>query len=173
MNNDSINRDISIRMPTAADAGTLADIYNHYVINTHITFDIDPVSVENRLEWMAGYNNSNRYRLLIAESNGIVLGYASSSRFRVKPAYDNSVETTIYLDPGAAGSGLGALLYGALLESLAAAGVHRCYGVIALPNPASIRLHSRFGFTEAGRLTEVGYKFDQYWDTLWMEKRLG
>ena len=98
--------------------------------------------------------------------------FRSSSRFRVKPAYNNSVETTIYLNPDATGKGIGRRLYAALLDELTSTSVHRCYGVIALPNDASVRLHKQLGFTEAGHLTEVGYKFDRYWDTLWLEKRL-
>lgn len=161
---------MNIRQASAIDATPLAEIYNHYVTHTAVTFDVVPVTTENRLEWINRSNLNPFHRLFIGEIDGVVIGYASSSQFRVKPAYDRSVETTIYLAPDAQGSGLGRRLYGHLLDELAATQVHRCYGVIALPNDASVALHQRLGFSDVGHLTEVGYKFDQYWDTVWMEK---
>jgi phosphinothricin acetyltransferase len=99
-----------------------------------------------------------------------VLGWASSTRLRPKPAYDRSVETTVYLDPDATGCGLGRLLYDRLLGELEAAGVHRAYAVIALPNPVSVAFHERYGYRRVGLFEEVGYKFDRYWDVAWYER---
>lgn len=166
---------ISIRSATDSDAPALTDIYNHYVVNTHITFDLEPVDVANRLQWMAQYKKeckNERHQLLVAELEGKVIGYACSGSLRTKPAYQRSVETTIYLEHSAGGRGFGKKLYGELLNRLAATDVHRCYGVIALPNEGSVRLHESLGFKPVGQLHEVGYKFDQYWDTLWLEKAL-
>ncbi|MBO6558130.1 MAG: N-acetyltransferase [Pseudomonadales bacterium] len=161
---------LSIREATQDDATALADIYNHYVRETHITFDLEPVTVENREVMIEGYNKNARHRLFVGTDNEQVVGYVSSSQFRTKPAYDLSVETTIYLDQGMTGRGYGKKLYEHLFRELEATDVHRYYGIIALPNQASIELHREFGFVEKGILTEVGYKFDKYWDTLWMEK---
>ncbi|MBT4162727.1 MAG: N-acetyltransferase [Gammaproteobacteria bacterium] len=165
-----MNKDLVIRNAVLGDAEPLAAIYNYYVENTHITFDLDAVSIEDRREWLIQYNQNLPHRLLVAEENGNVIGYASSSRFRPKPAYHRSVETTIYLDPGHQGKGYGRMLYDHLLNELAKTNVNRCYGIIALPNDASVVLHRHLGFTEVGHLTEVGFKFEKYWDTLWMEK---
>ncbi|MEO0869641.1 MAG: N-acetyltransferase family protein, partial [Cyanobacteria bacterium J06642_11] len=99
-------------------------------------------------------------------------GYATSSKFSQKAAYDTSVETSIYLLPDAQGQGLGTRLYETLFESLADADVHRAYAGITLPNPASVALHQKLGFHSAGRYREVGRKFDQYWDVEWFEKSL-
>ena len=164
---------LTIREATPGDLESLTAIYNHYVVHTHITFDLQPVTIENRRVWLTHYNQDARYRLFAGVKDDQVIGYASSSQFRTKPAYDQSVETTIYLSPDATGHGFGHRLYEHLLQSLDPADVHRCYGVIALPNDASVSLHKRLGFSEAGKLTEVGFKFDQYWDTLWMERSLG
>ena len=166
-----MSKEVYIRNATEADIESLTGIYNHYVVNSHITFDLKPVSIENRLEWLSRYNRDDAHRLLVAETDQRVLGYASSSQFRVKPAYRNSVETTIYLDPDATGMGVGQRLYAALLDELTNSRVHRCYGIVALPNDASVKLHRQLGFEEVGHFSEVGFKFDRYWDTLWLEKR--
>ncbi len=99
-------------------------------------------------------------------------GNSSSSSFRPKPAYYRSVETTIYLAEDYAGNGYGQQLYDHLISVLKETEAKRCYGIIALPNDGSIRLHEKLGFKKVGHLSEVGFKFDQYWDTAWMEKSL-
>lgn len=159
-----------IREAVETDMASLKDIYNYYVRQTHVTFDLEEVSIDNSKNWFTTFNRNDLHRLFVAEIDQEIMGYACSSQFRSKPAYDLSVETTIYLDHTVQGTGYGAKLYQHLLRRLADTRVHRCYGIIALPNPASVALHARLGFTEAGRLSEVGYKFGQYWDTLWMEK---
>ncbi len=161
---------LTIREATRDDATALAEIYNHYVRTTHITFDLEPVTVENRERMIDGYNKNARHRLFVGTDNEQIVGYVSSSQFRTKPAYDLSVETTIYLDHRSTDKGYGKKLYAHLFRELEATDVHRYYGIIALPNEASIELHREFGFVEKGILTEVGYKFEKYWDTLWMEK---
>ncbi len=108
-----------------------------------------------------------------AEGDGALLGYATSSAFRPKAAYATSVEVTVYCAPRAAGRGVGTLLYEALFEALAGEDIHRAYAGIALPNDASVRLHTRFGFRHIGTYTEVGRKFGRYWDVAWYQKDLG
>ena len=100
------------------DLPELVRIYNHYVAKTHITFDIPTFTVEERRPWFESFSESGPYRLLVAEIAGQPVGYASSSRFRLKPAYDQSVETTIYLDATFVGRGIGPQLYASLLEVL-------------------------------------------------------
>ena len=102
-----------------------------------------------------------------------VLGYATSSPFRPKPAYSTSVEVSVYCAPEAAGRGIGTLLYKALFEALEGEDLHRAYAGIAQPNEASARLHARFGFRHIGTYEEVGRKFGRYWDVAWYEKKLG
>jgi phosphinothricin acetyltransferase len=101
-----------------------------------------------------------------------ILGYATSSPYRPKPAYSTSVEATVYVAPDAGRRGIGTLLYKALFAALAGEDVHRAYAGIAQPNEASVRLHERFGFRHAGTYTEVGRKFGRYWDVAWYEKEL-
>jgi phosphinothricin acetyltransferase len=162
---------MQIRDATADDLPRLLEIYNHYVEHTHVTFDVEPLSLEERRRWLEGFAIQGPHRLFVAEEGGVLAGYASSSTFRVKPAYVRSVETSIYLAPESAGRGVGTLLYAALLEALDAdADVHRAYGGVAIPNDASIALHRRLGFEPVGIFAEVGFKFGRYWDVSWFER---
>ncbi|MFF1694643.1 GNAT family N-acetyltransferase [Streptomyces sp. NPDC058257] len=106
-------------------------------------------------------------------SPGLILGYATSSPFRTKPAYATSVEVSVYCAPDAAGRGIGTLLYKTLFEALEGEDLHRAYAGIAQPNDASGRLHERFGFRHVGTYREVGRKFGRYWDVAWYERPLG
>jgi phosphinothricin acetyltransferase len=160
------------RAATRADVPRLTEIYNHYVIHTPVTFDLEPYTVERRMEWFEQFAAVGRHRLLVAEENGIVMGYAGCTRFRAKPAYNTTVETTIYSAPEAVGKGLGKKLYAALFEALAGENVHRLVGGFTLPNAGSQKLHEYFGFKNVGVFSEVGYKFGKYWDVQWTERPL-
>lgn len=162
---------LRIRDIESNDLPAVTEIYNHYVTHTAITFDIETFSAEQREPWFQQFQPGSPYQCLIVEDDDNILGYASSSKFRPKPAYDQSVEVTIYLDPGASGRGLGARLYQQLITNLTEQDVHRAYAIIALPNPQSIKLHTNHGFEAVGTLHEVGYKFGKYHDTLWLEKK--
>ena len=167
------NGKVNVRPATQEDLGQLNDIYNRYVVETHFTFDIEPMTIEARREWFAHYDSTGRYRVLVGVSDATVIGYASSSRWRPKPAYETSVETSIYLAPDAVGRGIGTKLYEELFKQLQREDLHRAYAGIALPNQASIALHERVGFKRVAHFTEQGRKFDRYWDVGWYEKPLG
>ena len=168
-----INTRIEVRPATAEDLSAVNEIYNQYVVEAHHTFDLEPMSMEARREWFTHYGATGRHRFLVAVSEGRVIGYACSSQFRTKPAYETSVETSIYLAPDAIGRGAGIRLYEKLFKALEGEDVHRAYAGIALPNPASVGLHERFGFKRVGHFTEQGRKFGRYWDVAWFEKPLG
>ena len=162
-----------IRAATPEDLPRLTDIYNHFVRESYTTFDTDVFSVEARRAWFDKFADHGRYRLLVGDVDGDLVGYASSQPLRPKPAYDQSVETTVYLAPEFVGFGYGETLYRALLDLLSARDdVHRAYGVIAMPNDGSVRLHEKLGFRHVGTLSEVGYKFGKYWDTAWFERNM-
>ena len=162
---------VTIRPAASADLNRLVEIYNHYVSETHVTFDTEPFAVGARTQWFNQFAEDGPYRLLVAEQENEVIAYVSSTPFKVKPAYGTSVETTIYIDKEHTGHGVGKQLFVELLEQLAnEASVHRVYGGIALPNPASIALHEGLGFIHVGSYHEVGYKFGKYWDVNWYEK---
>lgn len=161
-----------LRAARSEDLPRLTQIYNHYVLQSPATFDLEPKTLQQRAEWFAQFATTGRYRLIIAEEAGTVVGYAGTTRFRVKPAYDRTVETTVYCAPEAIGRGIRARLYTALFETLANEDVHRIVAGFVPPNPASEKLHQRFGFKVVGIFTEQGYKFGRYWDVCWMERPL-
>ena len=161
-----------IRDATRADLPRLTDIYNHYVINTPITFDVEPYTVETRTPWFEEHASRGRHRLMVAEEDSKVIGYASSGRFRAKAAYDTTVEASIYCAPEAMGRGIGTKLYDALFQALLDQDINRIVAGVTLPNDASVALHRRFGFQPIGTYTEVGRKFGRYWDVMWFERPL-
>jgi phosphinothricin acetyltransferase len=177
--------DLLIRAARIEDLAALTEIYNHYVQTSQVTFDIEPFTVEKRREWFGHYAETGPHRLLVAVAGGAggaggthgddgrdPIGYATSGRLRPKPAYATSVETSVYVHPDARCTGVGTALYAALFDALAKEDVHRAYAGIALPNPASVALHLRFGFREIGTYREVGRKFGRYWDVQWFEREL-
>lgn len=162
----------TIRRGTERDLDAINDIYNYYIAETAITFDIQPWNSEKRHNWFQQFDTSGPYQLFVADDGENVVGFAYSAQFRPKAAYDPSVEVTVYLVESAKSAGLGTKLYAALFAALAGADVHRAYAGIAVPNPASVALHKKVGFELAGRFSEVGRKFDRYVDVEWFEKRL-
>jgi phosphinothricin acetyltransferase len=165
-----VTTDIKIRPATSLDLPRLTEIYNHYVINTPVTFDIQPYLAENRATWFSQFSTAGRHRLLVAVENGVIVGYTGTTKFRPKAAYDTTVETTIYCAPGSEGKRIGSRLYAALFEAIAQEDVQRIVAGYTLPNPASAALHQRFGFKRVGIFSEVGRKFGRYWDVAWSER---
>ena len=166
--------DALIRPASEADYPAITEIYNHYIVNSPATFDLEPYTLEARRPWFDAFATSDRYKLFVAAGagadDGTVRGYAGSMRFRTKAAYDPTIETTLYLAPEAAGQGLGRRLYAALFEALEGEDVHLVLAGITLPNPASIALHESCGFERMGVFRDVGRKFGRYWDVAWHQK---
>lgn len=159
-----------VRVASSSDLDALTEIHNYYVENTHISFDVQAFTPEQREPWFHAHSNCRRHRIVVAENEKGILGYACTGQFRSKAAYDTTVEASIACRPGASGKGIGSMLYGELFRLLATEDVHRVVAGIAQPNDASNRLHEKFGFREIGVFTEVGRKFGKYWDVRWMEK---
>jgi phosphinothricin acetyltransferase len=160
-----------IRPGQPADLPAIVELYNPYVTDSGVTFDVEPFTPETRRPWFDQFAERGPYRLLVAEEDGL-LGYAGSMRYRPKRGYDSTVETTIYLAPQAQRRGVGRKLYTALFEALAGEDLHRALAGIQLPNDASVRFHEQFGFKKVAHFTEQGRKFGRYWDVAWMEKPL-
>lgn len=161
---------MQIRQAAVEDAGRVAEIYNGYVLHTTITFENQAVPVEEMARRIREKLGS--YDWIVAEVEQTVVGYAYYGSFRPRPAYAHTVETTLYLAPGYTGQGLGTQLYEHLIESIRRGGFRELIGVVALPNPASIALHRKMGFVEAGLLKNVGYKFGRYLDVSFWQKSL-
>ena len=165
--------EIVIRRVVQDDLPALLAIYNHFVVHTPVTFDIEPRSLEQRQAWLDTFADVGRHQCLVAAKDGQAIGWACSGKLREKAAYDTSVETSIYLAPGEQGQGLGRRLYQTLFEALADEDVHRAFGGITQPNEASVGLHLAMGFTHVGTYREVGRKFGKFWDVAWYGKTLG
>ena len=162
--------DVRIRPAVPGDWTRLTEIYNYYVINTPVTFDVEPYTVERREAWFAQFAETGRYRLLVAENDAGVIGYAGTTRFRPKEAYETTAETTIYCAPDSAGKGIGSRLYATLFDVLRGEDIHRFVAGYTLPNPSTAAIHARFGFKVVGVFSEIGRKFGKYWDVCWTER---
>ncbi len=159
-----------IRPALAADAEAIAGIYNHYVRDTLVTFEEDAVPVPEMARRLAEIEQDH-LPWIVYEEGDCVVGYAFASRWKGRCAYRYSVEVSIYLDPAAKGRGIGTQLYEVLLAQLKVRGKHTVIGGIALPNPASVALHEKFGMTQVANFRQVGFKFGQwidvgYWQAL-------
>ena len=167
--------DSMIFRPAAiADLAAIVTIYNHYVVNDHATLDTQEHTVSDRNEWFARFANGTAYQCWVGEDRAAeVVGYSVSTPFRRGSPYDGSVETTIYLSPDVCGRGIGFELYQRFFEVLnQVTHLHRAYAAVAQPNPAANALHQKLGFRAIGTQSEVGYKFERYWDLTWFERKL-
>jgi phosphinothricin acetyltransferase len=151
-----------IRPVAISDAQTLLNIYNYYVLNTVVTFDLEALSLDTFTDKIKSIITD--YPFLVYEENNEILGYAYGSRFRPKPAYNNTVESTVYVKNGAHGKQIGTKLYNELLKLLKKEKFHVVLGVLTLPNEASVKLHEKFGFTKVAHLKEAGLKFGDWQD---------
>lgn len=159
-----------IRPATHADLVAVAAVYDHEVASGVATFDLEPRPLASWGERLASTEAGDR--LLVAEADGSVFGYASSGPYRPKAGYRRTRETTVYLSPAAQGRGVGRQLYDELLRLLVDDGVHLALAAVALPNPASLALHRACGFEEVGVMREVGRKQDRWIDVLWLQRLL-
>jgi phosphinothricin acetyltransferase len=161
-----------VRLASRGDLPELVSIYNHYVAHSPATFDTEPVTVESRAGWFESFADIGPHRLLVAAEQDRVLGCASSAPYREHPAFARTVEVGIYLHPDLRCRGIGSALYRSLLGHLRSANVHVALAGIALPNDASVALHRKFGFTEAGVFEEYAIKNGTYISSVWMQLQL-
>ena len=163
---------VLIRSARGSDLARINEIYNVYIVDSPISFDLEPWDLEQRATWWDHYADTGPYRVIVAEVDGRVVGATYSTRYREKAAYQSSVETTVVLDPAYVAVGIGRQLLTTLLDALQGEGVHRAYAIITIPNEASIGLHEALGYRLVGTLDDVGFKLGRYWATAIMEKRL-
>lgn len=172
------NTSITIRMANPADAQALLNIYAPYVINTAITFEYDVPSVEEFASRIA--HSLEKYPYLIAEEGGNILGYAYASSFHDRPAYDWAVETSIYVDQNIKHRGIGRKLHDALESTLREQGILNMNACIAYPpeedehlDKNSVEFHAHMGYRLVGEFYKCGYKFNRWYNMVWMEKLIG
>ncbi len=163
---------VRVRPAARADLGAVAGILAFYVTDSVVTFEEDPPGLpqwQQRLDGLA----ERGLPFVVAETGGVVAGYAYASPWRPKPAYRHTVEDSVYLAPGQRGRGLGRRLLESVLAGCADAGVRQVIAVIAdSGDPASVALHRACGFADAGRLAQVGYKHGRWVNTVLMQREL-
>ena len=171
--------DVTVRDATLADTAALLNIYAPYVRDTAVSFEWEVPSVEEFRRRMDEVLRAG-YPFLVAERGGTPVGYASLHPFVGRAAYAWNAETTIYLDKGARGAGVGRLLYTAIEVAARDRGILALDACIGVPREAddpfltdaSVRFHEAMGYGEVGRFEACGRKFDRWYDMVWMEKRL-
>lgn len=161
----------TLRDATPADAAACASIYAPYVLDTAITFELDPPSA---VEMGARIDAAlSTHAWLVLEVDGRVVGYAYGSPFRARAAYGWACEVSVYLERGRARTGGGRLLYEHLLDRLAERGFRQAVAVMTLPNAPSLALHRDMGFELTGTLTRIGWKHGAWHDVAWAQRELG
>ncbi len=161
-----------IRRACEDDADGINRVYNHYIRESPATFELEEYSEARRRTLLAQHRGDARYPVFVAERAGVVCGFSGAAPFDPREGYRSSVKTSVFIDPARRGERLGARLYGALFDALAATEAHRAYALVVAPNPASEALHLACGFVHVATLSEVGRKFGRYHDVMWFEKRL-
>lgn len=162
--------DIIVRPATEADVPAITDIYNYEVLNGWATFDLEPKTLEDRLEWFR--ETRHPHCVIVADEAGEIAGWGCLRPFRAKAAYRFTAENSVYIHQDQRGSGIGGLILARLVEDAKANGFHSIIAGISQDNPASLRLHRRFGFIEVGTEREVGWKFERWLDVTWMQLML-
>lgn len=163
---------VSLRVATLDDAQAIADIYAHHVRHGTATFDLVAPGAAFWSEKLAALAAAGA-PFLVAEEQGMLLGYAYAAPFRDRAAYSATCEDSIYLAPASQGKGIGTRLLGALIKAAEMAGFRQMIAVIGGGEPASIALHRRLSFVEQGRMHAVGRKFGRWLDTVYMQRALG
>jgi L-amino acid N-acyltransferase YncA len=163
--------ELLIRDGTEDDAAAIAAIYAHHVLNGTATYDIDPPSPEEMLAKLRRLAAAG-WPFLVAEVAGEVAGYAYATQFRDRAAYRFACENSIYVAPLHMRRGVGKALLRSLIDRSAACGFRTMVAVVGGAEPASIALHAALGFEEAGRLKRVGFKFNRWLDTVYLQRTL-
>jgi phosphinothricin acetyltransferase len=161
---------VIVRAADVGDAEAIADIYAPFVTGSITTFELEPPDAQEIARRMCA---PPRMPWFVAEKDGGVVGFAYSSRYRARPAYRWSVESSVYIAQSGRGEGIGTALYQRLFDELRTLGYLIVNGAIALPNPASVALHESLGFRAIGVHTNVGNKFGAWHDVGWWQLTLG
>lgn len=160
-----------IRDAMIRDLPKMLEIYNHVVRTSAATFDLEDQTLEQRSRWFFGHGEK-KYPLIVGEINGDVVGYCSLSRFRDKPAYASTVESSVYVASEFQGRGIGTLLMREIIRRAIELGYHTIIAGIAAGNESSVKLHTSLGFQYIGSFKEVGFKFGKWQDVLFYQLHL-
>lgn len=160
----------NIRPVNIDDAQAICDLYNYYVENTVISFEAEPVSLEDMEDRIT--QTSSQFPWIVYVNEGKLVAYAYANQWKSRAAYRYTLECTVYAAHDLTEKGVGTKLYQHLFNELNNSFVRSVMAVIALPNPASVGLHEKMGFTKVAHFQEVGYKKDQWIDVGYWQKML-
>jgi L-amino acid N-acyltransferase YncA len=164
---------LRVRPSTEQDVEEIARIYGHYVRHSTATFELDPPTRDDMAKRRSDILSLG-LPYLVAERDGVILGYAYAGRYRPRPGYQFTIEDSVYIDPQHIGHGCGRALLAALIEQCEQGPWRQMIAVIGdTANVASLRLHERFGFRNVGTLSSVGFKFNRWVDSVLMQRELG
>jgi L-amino acid N-acyltransferase YncA len=166
-----MTEDILVREALDADVDGIVSIYNDVLATTSAIWSDQPVSVPDRLRWLAGRQAANEPVLVAADASG-VLGFAAWGPFRTLPGYVGTIEHSIHVRPDARGRGVGTVVLAALEDRARSVGVHVMVAALDSGNDGSLRFHQRAGFIEVGRLSEVGQLRGTWRDLVLVQKIL-
>jgi len=162
---------LTVRLALGTDAEAIRGIYNQEVLGSTVTFDLVPRGLETQVAWLAAHDGAHPATVAVDEA-GEVVGFGSLSPWRSRPAYNTSVEDSVYVCDDQRGRGVGRLLLADLVERATAHGFHAVFARIVGGHEASIALHAALGFEVAGVEREVGRKFGRWLDVVVMERLL-
>ena len=163
---------MKISLAKKKDLNGINDIYNYYISNTAYTFDISKITIAEKKEWFNQFKNSETSICLVGYENKELVGFVCSTKFREKEAYNQSLETSVYISDKYKGRGFGKKLMSELITRLKPTNIKNLYALITYPNKSSINLHKTLNFTKVGKLNNVGYKFKKYWSVHIYELKL-
>lgn len=164
--------DLTIRPATPDDAAACADIYAYYVRETHISFESEPPGTEEMARRIATYSVGHAWLVALEAGTTDVVGFAYAAPYSPREAYRWSAETSVYLQQGRRRTGAGRALYEELFDRLAARGFRRLVAGLALPNEASLGLHTALGFEVVGTFHQIGWKHGRWHDVMRLQKDL-
>jgi phosphinothricin acetyltransferase len=158
---------MKIRRVELADAEQIAEIYNYYILNTHHTFETEPLRAPDMLPRMKRI--AKDYPFLVADDQGVILGYAYAAQFKLRDAYKYAAEVSVYVRNDAKQKGVGSQLSDKLFKEFEDTNIHAIIAGISLPNEPSVRFHEKFGFKKAAHFKEVGYKLGRWVDVGYLD----
>lgn len=160
--------EIIIRPAVAVDLPSILEIVNHAILHTTSNYNYEPQSIETQMRWFED-KQAHHFPIIVAEYEGIVIGYGAYGTFREKIGYQHTVEHSVYVRATFVGKGVGKMLLTHLIQLARASGIRTIIGAIDASNQDSIDFHKKFGFTSCGIVKDAAFKFDRWLDLLFMQ----
>jgi len=159
---------ITLRDALKSDLPAILEIYNDIILTTTAIYSEEPHTLQMRLDWFNERKQAG-FPVIVAEQNGVLVGFATYGKFRVWPCYRFTVEHSVYIHKDNRGQGISKILLQEIISLAKSAGMHALIAGIDSENDISLQLHLKFGFTQVARFKEVGFKFNRWLDLIFLE----